>query len=198
MFVGLVAVASCTDAMLDPDPPGTIKPTGELTIIRLPADAPPLFNDSVAFYARPGRDAEGFIYFQEDDGSRGEKFVELKIKQGSLAAFPDGRPFGPNDSVRIVIRVRDARTLIVDLEPAGLSFNRAEPAELKIEYEETGGDLDDDGDDDEDDDEIEQLIAIWRQENPTDPFVKLGTVKTEGLRELEAELLGFSRFAVAY
>ncbi len=194
LLVGL----SCSDSILDPDPVGTTRPPGQLNIIRLPANAPPLFNDSVAFYAKVGRDTEAFIYFKKPNGERGEKLVELKIKQRSLLTRPDGTPFGPNDSIRIVMWIRDPRVVMVDMEPAGLRFSSTEPAELKIEYEATGGDLDDDGDDDGDDKKIEQVIAIWRQESATEPFVKVGTIKTEGLRELKANLLGFTRFAIAY
>lgn len=196
--LGALLVSSCSDTMVDPDPPGTTKLPGQLTIIRLPANAPPLFNDSVAFYARVGRDAEGFIYFKAPNGGQGEKFARLRVKQRSLLARPDGTPFGANDSILIVMRVKNPRELVVDMSPAGLTFSSNDPAELKIEYEETAGDLDDDGDDDGDDKAIEQKIAIWRQETPADPFVKVGSVKTEGLRELEAKLLGFTIFAVAY
>jgi len=33
---------------------------------------------------------------------------------------------------------------------------------------------------------------------PGDPFVRLGSVKVEGQEELEADLQGFSRYAIAY
>jgi len=72
------------------------------------------------------------------------------------------------------------------------------PAELKIEYAETGGDLDDDGDVDGDDDAIEQVIDLWRQEQAGQDFVKLGAVTIEELDEIEADILGFTRYAIAY
>lgn len=193
-----MVVLGCSDTLVSPDPPGTVKPPAELSILRLPADAPPLFNDSVAFYAKVGKDAEGIIYFQSPSGGRGQKFARLKIDDKSLLSRPNGTPFAPGDSILIVMKVTDRRQLLVDMAPAGLRFDPDEPAELQIEYEATGGDLDHDGDDDGDDDRIERQLAIWRQETPADPFVKLGTVKTDGLRELKAELNGFSRFAIAY
>ena len=195
-------VAACSGLGTDTtqiDPPGTTKPPTQLNVIRLPANAPPLFNDSVAFYARVGRDDEGVIYFKTASGGRGEKFARLRIGKQTLLARPDGTPFGANDSVLVVMKVSDPKELLIEMRPSGLTFSSNDPAELKIEYTETGGDLDHDGDSgDHDDDEVEQKIAIWRQETPADPFVKLGTIKTEGLRELEAKLLGFSRFAIAY
>ncbi len=198
VLLGSAAGLGCSDTVA-PDPPGTTKPPSALTILRLPADAPPLFNDSVAFYAHVGDDAEGFIYFRNASGGRGEKFARLKLDDQSLLSRPDGTPFGPNDSIRIVMRVTDPKLLQIEMSPAGLRFRPSDPAELRMEYTETDGDLDGDGDDDDDDDdEIERLLSIWRQERPGDPFVKLGTVKTQGLRELKADLLGFTRFAVAY
>lgn len=198
LITSAMVALGCSDSVVDPDPPGTVKPVTELSILRLPADAPPLFNDSVAFYAKVGEDAEGVIYFQSPSGGRGQKFARLKIDDESLLSRPNGTPFAPGDSILIVMKVTDRRQLLVDMAPAGLRFDPDEPAELQIEYEATGGDLDDDGDDDGDDDQIEQQLAIWRQERPGDPFVKLGTVKTDGLRELKAELNGFTVFAVAY
>lgn len=200
MVLGAAALA-CSDSGTDPiqvDPPGTTKPPTQLNIIRLPTNAPPLFNDSVAFYAKVGRDDEGVIYFKTSSGGRGEKFARLRIRKQTLLALPNGTPLGANDSVLIVMKVGDPTQFLVEMRPSGLKFSSNDPAELKIEYSETGGDLDHDGDSDEDDSQVEQKIAIWRQETPADPFIKLGTVKTEGLRELEAKLLGFSRFAVAY
>jgi hypothetical protein len=51
---------------------------------------------------------------------------------------------------------------------------------------------------DVDDDAIESTMAIWRQESPGDPFVRVGTAVVEDLEEAEAELQGFSRYALAY
>ena len=199
LALGSVTGLGCAGSLVDPDPEGTVKPPAQLTILRLPTNAAPLFNDSVAFYAKNSRDAEGIIYFKTPSGERGEKFARLRIEEGGLLTRPDGTPFGANDSVLIVMKVTDPRLLLVEMSPAGLKFTANEPAELELEYEETDGDLDGDGDSgDDDDDEIEQQLAIWRQERPGDPFVKLGTVKTEGLREFEAKLSSFSRYAVAY
>ena len=189
----IIGLARCGDST----GPDTRDPTA-LNIVRLPANHPPFFNDSVAFYAKVGRNDVGTIYFQEAGGGRGEKFAEIRITDRSLAARPDGTPFAAGDSILIVMKVADQSQLLVELQPSGLKFTSRDPAELKIEYEATGGDLDHDGRVDERDGEIEQKLAIWRQEKPGDRFVKIGTVKTEGLRELEAKLTSFSRYAIAY
>jgi hypothetical protein len=99
--------------------------------------------------------------------------------------------------VLVTIKVVDPALILFDLEPTGLQFSSAEPAELKIKYAEADDDYDDDGDDDEDDDEIELRLGIWRQENPGDPFVRLGTLRGDD-DDLEADLTGFSRYAIAY
>jgi hypothetical protein len=88
--------------------------------------------------------------------------------------------------------------MLFELEPSGLTFSSDEPAELKIHYNQTEGDLDDDGDVDPDDETIERTMAIWRQESPGDPFVRIGTAVVEDLEEAEAELQSFSRYALAY
>jgi hypothetical protein len=196
--LALLAAACSSTSMVDPDPPGTTKPPADLTIIKLPANHPPFFNDSVAFYAKVGRDAGAAIYFQKSSGERGEKFAELKISDKSLLARPDGTPLAAGDSILIVMKVADQSEFLVEMRPSGLKFAPQNPAELKLEYESTSGDLDGNGHEDDEDHQIEEKLAIWVQETPADPFVKIGTVKTEDARELKASLLSFSRFAIAY
>jgi hypothetical protein len=77
-------------------------------------------------------------------------------------------------------------------------FNPAVPAELKIHYDHANGDFNDDGVSDSEDTVIESTLAIWRQENPGDPFVRLSSVLTSDLAEADAKLTGFSRYALAY
>ncbi len=102
------------------------------------------------------------------------------------------------DSVRITIRVVDPALLLFEFEPAGLRFSPAEPAQLEIEYAEADDDLDEDGDVDAEDEALEGEIYVWRQRNPGDPFERLFTLRFEDLDELEADIPGFSRFAIAY
>lgn len=188
----LLVIAACTSGPDPSDPPG------QLAIVKIPASAPALFNDSVSFYTKVGRDDEGFLYFKTAAGARGEKFARIRIRQRSLASRPDGTPFGATDSVLIVMKVVNPLELGVELLPSGIHFNASDPAELRIEYEATKGDLNGDGQKDAKDDAIEQKLALWRQEKPGDPLVKIGTVKTDGLRELKADLVSFSRYYIAY
>ena len=195
LLLALATLAACSGAT---EPPDEIREQSELNILRLPANHPPFFNDSVAFYVKTSRGGEGKIYFQAPGGGRGEAFAELKLEDRTLLARADGTPFGAGDSVLIVMKVADQSDLLVELRPTGIRFRASEPAELKLDYEATGGDIDGDGDRDGEDAELELRLSIWRQARIGDPFVKIGTVKTEGLRELEAKLTSFSRYAIAY
>ncbi|MGE0555775.1 MAG: hypothetical protein AB7R55_20275 [Gemmatimonadales bacterium] len=193
-----IALGSCSDST-DPGGDGDdVKDPDELAFLQLPANHPPFFNTSTSFYAKIDRSSEAKLYFQEPGGGRGEEFAVLKIDSGTLLARPDGTPYGPGDSVLITMRIVDQSLVQVELLPSGIRFSSSKPAELKLDYEETEGDLDGDGDHDDEDDTIETRLSIWRQENPGDPFVKIGTVKTEGARELKAFLTSFSRYAISY
>ncbi|HLB54660.1 MAG TPA: hypothetical protein VJK71_06090 [Gemmatimonadales bacterium] len=195
----LVAVlAGCSGSGPSEPDPGEERPESGLFIIRLAANAPPLFNSVASFWAYRGRDAKGELFFQQPGGTRGEKFVELDLSDRSLLAYPDGTLFAEGDSVLITIRAVDPGRVLIEFEPSGLRFNPEEPAELEIRYSHADEDFDDDGDEDEDDAEIEQVLGIWRQALLGGPFVRLGTVRIEDLKELEARLLGFSRLAIAY
>ena len=195
-FAVAATLVACSDTG-GPDS-GGVKPPGELTIIRLPAGSPPIWNPVESFYAKKGTDRELRIYFEDDAGGQGEEYLRLRVDAASLLARPDGSLFAVGDSVLITVRVVDPQQIYFEFEPSGLRFNPAMPAELKIEYAETGGDLDDDGDTDSDDTAIEQVIDLWRQEQVGQDFVKLGAVKIEELDEIEAEILGFTRYAIAY
>jgi len=191
------AVAACSDSG-GPDT-STVKPPGELTIIRLPAGSAPVWNPVDSFYAKKGTDREVRIYFTNETGTGpGEEYMRLRVDAPSLLKRPDGTPFQVGDSILIVVRVTDPALIQFEFEPAGLTFNPSVPAELKIEYGETGGDLDDDGDVDAEDHSIEQVMALWRQEQPGQSYLKIGGVKFEELEEIEADILGFTRYAIAY
>ena len=196
-FAIAAALAACSDSG-GPDN-GGVKPPGELTIIRLPAGSPPIWNPVDSFYAKKGEDRELEIFFTNAAGTGpGEEYLRLRVDSPSLLSYPDGTLFQVGDSVLITVRVVDPEQIYFEFEPSGLRFNPSVPAELKIEYAETGGDLDDDGDTDADDDAIEQVIDLWRQEQAGQDFVKLGAVKIEELDEIEADILGFTRYAIAY
>ncbi len=175
-----------------------VKPPAELTILRLAPASPALFNPADSFYARKGEDRELRIFFEDEAGGAGEEYLRLRVDAPALLARPDGTPFATGDSVLITVRVVDPARILFQLEPTGLTFSADGPALLKIQYDRADDDLDDDGDLDADDASLEGLLAIWRQELPGDPFVRLGSARLEDLEEIEAELQSFSRYAIAF
>ena len=196
-FLLVAAVTACTDSG-GPDT-DDVRPPGALTIIRLPAASPAIWNPVDSFYAKKGEDRELRINFANSDTTGpGEEYMRLRVDAGSLLNYPDGTPIAVGDSVLITVRVQDPALVQFEFQPAGLTFNPSLPAQLKIEYGETGGDFDDDGDVDAEDSNIEQIMAVWRQEQPGDSYLKLGGVKIEELNEIEADILGFTRYAIAY
>jgi len=174
-------VAGCSDTTAPSRPPA------DLNILSLLPTAPPLLANSVSFQACQGQGAEGRLFFQGTGGG-GEEFARVTLDGESLAAKPDGTAFMPGECVTITMSVPDPAQLLVQLEPTGLRFNPARPARLRLDYGEAEGV----------DANVESRIAIWRQEQPGDPFVQIGSAVFKDLKEVEASLLGFSRYALAY
>jgi hypothetical protein len=191
------AAASCSDSSSPPDDGGS-KPPSELSVIHVAPSSTPLFNTTVSFYAKRGEQREGSISFQDAGGGEGEEYVRLRIDANSLLALPNGDAILPGDSVLITLSVVDPTEMEFDLQPTGLKFSPADPAELKIHYDHADGDLNDDGVSNSLDDALERTLAIWRQENPGDPFVRLTSTLTIETDEATADLTGFSRYALAY
>jgi hypothetical protein len=197
--VALAALMGLIGACSDSNGPGdTTKPPGDLTVLRLAEESPPLYNAADSFYAMRGEDRELRILFQDGVGGPGEEYLRLRVDAPSLLALPDGTPVQVGDSVLIHVRVVDPARLLFEFEPAGLLFNATTPALLKIHYNHADHDFNGDGSIDQIDGSIEDSLAIWRQEQPGDPFVKVGTALIKDLEEVDAGLPGFSRYALAY
>jgi hypothetical protein len=164
----------------------------------LSEDSPPLFNPVVSFYAVRGQNSEARIFFDDGQGSEGDEYLRLQFDDATLLAYPDGTEFTDGDSVLITIRLVDPARTLFELEPSGLQLSPQDPAELRIRYQEVNGDLNEDGQVDVEDVELERTLAIWRQEKPGDPFVRLGTILEADIDEVRGTLEGFSRYALAY
>ncbi|HET6797332.1 MAG TPA: hypothetical protein VFH40_09245 [Gemmatimonadales bacterium] len=195
LLVALLGLSACSDST---SPGDTTRNPSELNVVRFAPATPPLFNPVDSFYAKKGEDREVRIFFQDEVGGSGEEFLRLSVSAPSLLARPDGTPFLPGDSVLIKVSIADPAKIIFDMEPAGLTFDPAQPAELKIEYRHADHDFNEDGATNLVDDQIKHTLAIWRQETPADPFVRLGSVNEESLEEISADILGFTRYAIAY
>lgn len=173
-------------------------PADEFSAIRLDPAAPPLCSNTVSFVAQRGASTEGQIDFCDPGGDPIDDFLEFKVGSNTLLRRPDGTLFALGDTITITITVVDPERAIFDFQPSGLVFNPADPAELEISYRNCDRDFDEDGDVDQDDNQIEQLLTIFRQETPGDPWVPIGTVRVDDIDEVETDLLGFTRYAIAY
>lgn len=202
LAVMALTAAACSDSSNSPGTPGP-----DLTFLLLANTAPPLCADSTGawFVKDPaGEDKEIALKFPESgnlaDCASGstEDFLRLKIAKLSLYRRPDSTLISNGDSVFISVKWVGNDSILFELKPSGLQFSLSDPAKLKIEYGEAGPDLNDDNVVDGEDDAVEHRLDIWRQERPGDDYFRVGTGKIEDSNEIEAELNGFSRFAIAY
>ena len=194
----LGAAAGCqSDGSISPD--SDTRPAEALNFLRPAVDAPPLANPFLSFWAKRGVDREAFMYYQSRPGrSDSSVFMKFKVSASSLDRRPDGTAILMGDSVLITIRVADPARLILDFQPSGLRFSAANPADLKLDFSESSHDFDGDGDEDADDSRAKAALRIWKQEAPGLPWVRLASVTEFALEELEADILGFTGYAIAY
>ena len=196
--VALVAapLAGCGS---DSTGPSGEKPTGDLHFLRPAPDAPPLANPQLTFTATRGVRTEQVIYYRPRAGeSDSSEFLRFRVDDGSLDRRPDGTPIANGESVLITITVVDAARLIVDFQPSGLRFAADRPARLHIHFAEADHDFNDDGVVNGTDAELERELSIWRQERDGDPWTKEPSLVETELDEVEADILGFTHYAVAY
>lgn len=192
VLVGL-SIAGCGD---DPAGPGgggdTTRPPNGLIFLVPAVGAPALVTSDTSFVATKGVRSEIRLSYEN-----GDQFLELDIEDGSLLRYPINHPkagalFADGDTVTISIAI-DPSTLSATLLPSGLQFDSLNPAELELRYQNADPDLDGDGDEDP---ELEDEIDLWRQENPGDPWERVGTLQDFSLDRVRAELTQFSRYAL--
>jgi hypothetical protein len=174
---------------------------GTPTFLQLAPDAPPLVSASVSFWAVEGQDREAAIFYQRPDGgtpTNSDRLARLRVRKHSLVTAADGTALAPGDSVLITMTVVDPDHQVIEFQPAGLHFDPSEPARLSIWYRQANHDFNLDGVIDGADAAIETRFAIWRQEQPGDPWTSLVTALVPGLDQTSTEVPGFTRFAVAY
>lgn len=194
----LGALAGCeSGAALTPDDDS--RPAEALHFLRPAFNAPPLANPVVSFYAKRGVDQEVFMYYQSRPGrSDSSVFMRFRVRASSLDRRPDGTLIAAGDSVLITIRMSDPARLILDFQPSGLRFSAADPAELKLRFNEASHDFDGDGDEDADDARHRTELRMWRQEAPGLPWFRLASVIDLSVEEVTADILGFTGYAISY
>jgi hypothetical protein len=196
--ITFAAACGVSDETVGLDPPEQ-RPETALTIVRAGPTAPALVTLTGSFYAKRGSDREIRMYYRPRPGrSDSTEFLRFRVRRDALSRRPDGTQFAVNDSVLITIRVVDPSRYWVEFQPSGLQFSTSEPAELKLSYKESGGDIDGDGDSDSNDRALEQQLAIWFQESPGQLWKRLTSLVFEDDDDVEGKVTSFTTYLVAY
>ena len=188
--------ASCRDGTA---PAPVSRTADQLHFIRPAPSAASLPDTAVSFWAKRGEDRELRLYYNSQSGSgTGQEFLRLTVPAAALAQRPDGSAIAVGDSVLISVRVTDPSRLIVEFQPSGLKFAAGSPARLRFELAETDSDLNGDGVTNSQDDSLKTQLSFWRQEAPGQPWLKVVSAVFTDLNEVEADVLGFTGYALAY
>jgi hypothetical protein len=172
---------------------------GQLQLLTATNDAPPLATSSMSFYAVKGKNADADIWYRPRAGQRDStKFLEFRIGGNTLDRRPDGSAIADGDSVRITVTVKDPAHFVLEFQPSGLTFSSKDPARLRMFFGEVGNDVDHNGRVDSDDDDVEQKLSIWRQEQPGLPWFKIASAVVKDAKRVDADLAGFTGYALAY
>ena len=187
-------VAACTS--------GTGTDTGSTTdpiFLRTSSDAPSLTATTVRFYAVRGQDREVRLYYHSRAGhADSTEFLRFRVTNQSLLTRPDGSTIANGDSLQITFTVADAARMIIDFQPSGLRFADGRPARLKLKFAEASHDFNGDGVVDARDAALVAQFAIWKREAVGLPWLKLTSLRSADLEEIEADVTGFTQYAVAY
>jgi len=186
-----VLLLSCSDSTS----PGM--PDAQLHILQKDPAAPALDSIVARFWAKVGEGREIRIGYQPP-ADTGEDFVRFEVAGDGLLRKPDGSAFQPGDSILITLTVVDPARFAVRFEPAGLVFNPNQPARLKFHYFHADHDFNGDGVINAADTTIEHTLDLWRRESATAPWFRNGSVKFEELDEIDANILSFTEYAIAW
>jgi hypothetical protein len=193
----LAAAASCTDSTA-PDA-DTERAATDLRLLAAPHTAPPLATTQASFYAVKGRGTGVDIWYRPAAGrSDSSKYLEFRVGGNSLDRRPDGTVIANGDSVLITLTVTDPTHFIVDFQPSGLRFSDGDQPKLKISFAACGDDLNYDGKVDNTDASMLASLAMWRQEAPFQPWFKLTSSVSTSVKEVNAQLSGFTGYALMY
>lgn len=188
--------AGCRDGTA---PAPVSRSADQLHFIRPAPTSASLPDTAVSFWAKRGEDRELRLYYNAQSGSgTGAEFLRFTVPAAALAQRPDGSAIAVGDSVLISVRVIDPARLIVDFQPAGLVFSSGSPARLRFDLGETDSDLNGDGVVNSQDDSLKTQLSFWRQEAPGQPWFKVVSAVFTDLDDVEANVFGFTGYALAY
>lgn len=198
----LVLFAACSRSPSEPPVPlaPTVGDTSlNVNVLQPAAGAPAIANPVVTFYAKAGESREAFMYYRaRPTGRDSTVFVRFRVSKDALFMRPNGTLFAPGDSILITITLVDPSRLIVGFAPSGLRFSAADPADVKFNFLETDDDLDDDGVVDTRDTAIQTLLAVWRRESASLPWVRQVSRLTAATHEIETDVGGFTDYVIAW
>ncbi len=179
-------------------PPDTSLEPG-LVFLRPASGAPPLGERQVSFWAVRGESREVRLMYTSLPGQTDSaEFARFRVDARSLVNRPDGTPIAPGDSILISLTIVDTLRFMTDFQPQGLQFAASRPARLWLKFGEADPDLNEDGVVNAADTTLLLGLRIWRQERPGDPWTSLPSVVDTLNQEVEADVSGFTRYAVAY
>lgn len=194
-FAVPMTLAGCSD-LFGPDAERV--EDGELTIIAVDPEAPPLTALQVSLWAVKGEERSVEIRYAYADGSGNGKCLRFIVPGDALDRDAEGNAIAPGDSVQIVIRVENPDLYLFEFDPGGLNFDPDHPARLEVRYRWASLDLDGDGvAGDPDDFEIRSRFGLWKQEHAGDSWEQIGSRRDENQQELYADIDGFTRYALA-
>lgn len=210
LMLGVVALATAVLAACDPSSPagvnaearlsggsgggggggggGTGGSGGSSTPVFITADPGTANSNIVSFYAKVGEDRTGEIFVDGTSGGNGDRIVRLRIKKDAQIVLPNGTKVAKGDSVLISMQVTDLTTLKTHFEPAGIQFKGNNVAQLAFWYNHTSAAAAGNA----------NLLAIWKQETNTSPWVKLTSAVDGTTSSVSAYIPGFTNYVIAY
>jgi len=194
LALAAVAASSCGDSTAP-----EIRSESELHFVRFAADAPKILDTTVTFFAKKGENREIRLRYAPVPGStETEEFLRFEVPNDALDRRPDGSVIAQGDSIQITVHVADFSQMLFEFQPAGLRFSSSRPARLKIEFHHGDHDLDHNGVVNATDDALKASLGIWRREQSGDPWIRISNLLHLDLEEAEAEIFGFTTYALAY
>ncbi len=171
-----------------------------LHFLRASLSAPPLADRQVSFWAVRGQNREIRLMYRPASGqSDSVEFARFRVDDRTLVTDSAGQPIAQGDSLLITLSIIDSLHLVTEFQPSGLVFNPSRPARLWLKFGEADPDLNQDGVVTAADTALIASLSIWKQEQPTDAHWRLvPSTHNMASLEIEADIAGFTRFAVAY
>jgi hypothetical protein len=195
-LLALAAGLSCTDTTA---PDTEERAATDLRLLAAPWGTPILATTQVSFYAVKGKSSGVDIWYRPREGqSDSSKFLEFRLGGASIDQRPDGSLIAQGDSILITVTVSDPTHFILDLQPSGLKFSANDLPKLKISFAACGDDLNYDGRVDGTDASMQASLSLWRQESPFQPWFKVASTVTASVKEVNAQIGGFTGYAIMY